>query len=132
MATKAINHYLRAVNKQMPCCGKTRRVLTEGLRQELADFAAVNPDASYEDLCRNFGPPEITASDLRESVDPADLHMTRRKRRVVLGVCVALLLVCILLLLRELWMSHQVIENGSFVIVEDALSVSPASTDSPQ
>lgn len=131
MTTKAIDQYLRAVKKQLPCCRKTRQVLTEGLRQELTDFVVANPDSSYEDLCKNFGFPEATAGDLRESIDLADLHMTRYKRHILLGVCVAFLLVCMLLLFQELWVSRLVIQNGSFNITEDSTSVVPI-TATPQ
>jgi hypothetical protein len=76
-ATKA---YLSAVGKNLTCGEATKARLLAELGEELSDFVRTFPPHSYEGLCGEFDPPDVTAARLNDGLAAAEKAAYGRKR----------------------------------------------------
>lgn len=114
----SIERYLHDVGKALPCVRKTRRTLTEGLRQELAEFAESAPGASFEMLCATFGVPKEAAAQLLDGVNENDLRRARTKKRVLVSVLLCLLLCLAFYKTWQVREAQKIIDEGPVYIIE--------------
>lgn len=85
--TNQTKRYLRQVKRGLPCSRpEKRRYLTE-LEVDVAAYLQGCPDASVEDLYRNFGEPKAVAKEFMAQLSPEQLSRKMSvKRKILVGV----------------------------------------------
>lgn len=101
--------YLHQVKKYLAVQNKDSRMLVDGLKMELAEFANANPHAAYEAFVEVFGAPDIAARELMENAMIAVDSKTIRQRRIAARLVIAALIFLLFGLTCELVsvLSHQ-------------------------
>jgi len=97
MTNPADVRYLSQVRKYLFCSHKDKKRLTEKCRTFLDSYRLENPEAVYDDIVANFGPPPEFAGVLTSEVCPdmpQDVqaqYIKRQKFWLRLAVCLAIL-----------------------------------------
>jgi len=95
--------YLAQVRKYLFCPRKDKKRLTEKCRAFLDGYRQENPDAQYDDVVSNFGPPSDFAGVLIAEACPDMLqdlqtqYMKRQKLWLRVAVCLGILAFAVLL-----------------------------------
>lgn len=99
MKSKALAQYLRKLKQALTCSRPDRaRLLSRG-RALLENFWEENPDADYEAFVTAFGPPELFAGEMLDTLDQENLKRARSRRKWVMGSVTASAAVVMLALL---------------------------------
>lgn len=84
MESKALAQYLRKLKQALTCSRPDRkRLLSQGQRL-LEDFLGENPEGGYAALVTAFGPPEVFAGEMLDTLDQEALEQTRTRRKWLL------------------------------------------------
>ena len=82
--------YKSKLRKKLLCMRKTRSKLLSEFDCMLNGFLDENPDASFNDLCNAFGPPEEMSRILMAEISGEETHKYRlqiRFKRLLAGFC---------------------------------------------
>ena len=115
MTQKSCAAYLRRVKRRLRCAGADRRRLLSGLEAELLD--AFPPDAmpSPAELEERFGAPGDLARELESALPPEVLARGLKRRRLMMGIGLAVCAVVIaLLIVYIIWLVD--LFNGYVVV----------------
>ena len=85
-----VRRYRSKLKKKLHCMRKTQCKLLGEFDCMLNGFIDENPDASFDDLCSAFGPPEEMARILMEKLSTEDNRQHRRYiriKRIVAAFC---------------------------------------------
>ncbi len=83
-------HYEKALNDQLRCTGNVKRRLLRHFRDSLEAFLEDHPSPTADDLRNAFGPPEVMANILMESVSQGDRMKYWRYQKMKRAVIVIL------------------------------------------
>lgn len=84
--------YRSKLKKHLPCMRKTRSKLLGEFDCMLNGFLDENPDASFDDLCKAFSPPEEMARILMAEISEEEARQYRLRikfNRILAGLCAA-------------------------------------------
>lgn len=84
--------YFRRVEKRLKCPRKQRRALLDKIRRAAEEFAAENPEASPEEAAEYLGDPDEVAHSLLEDIEPKALEQFEKRKKICIGILVAVLL----------------------------------------
>lgn len=88
--------YYRTIGSFLPCSRKQKKLLLNGIQENVTFYLQEHPDADIYEIENHFGTPEqIAAACLEETTTPELLHKLRIRKRIVITTCVALI-ICIL------------------------------------
>ena len=83
--------YYRTIGSFLPCSRKQKKLLLNGIQENVENFLLEHPDADIYEIENHFGTPEqIAAACLEETTTPELLHKLRIKKRILITTCVAL------------------------------------------
>lgn len=88
--------YRSKLKKKLPCMRKTRSKLLCEFDCMLNGFLDENPDASFNDLCNAFGPPDEMARILMAEISKDEVRQYRLRtkyNRILAGLCAIVFLV---------------------------------------
>lgn len=91
-----VRRYKSRLKKKLHCMHKTRRELLGKFDDMLNGFLDENPNASFNDLCTAFGPPEEMARILMAEISGEETRKYRlhlQFKRLLAGFCAAAILV---------------------------------------
>lgn len=129
--TNQTKRYLRQVKRGLPCSRpEKRRYLTE-LEVDVAAYLQGCPDASVEDLYRNFGEPKAVAKEFMAQLSPEQLSRKMSvKRKILVGVISIMAILAIVLGALACYYADSIDKfvNGYFI---DAIDELP-SADTPE
>ena len=126
--------YLSAVEHRLGCPRRQKRLLL----QKFSDSTLSELNGSYDELCAQLGQPEEVAEALMECVDPEVLCKSKRKKKIIIGISIgvvmAILLTAIVILGHYYYRARPYVEvDGHFtVITTDPVPVENDSIDFPQ
>ena len=90
--------YLQQVKQLLPYDAGQKKHCVDELDHSVDIFLKDNPDATLETIYHKFGHPEDIASSYLERVDPTKLSKsTTQKRRLIVGVLSALVIIAIII-----------------------------------
>lgn len=131
--------YKNRLRKELRCANTARERLLDSFDSTLEGYLDENPNASLEDLCNAFGPPEEMANILMEQVSSKGVAVYRRRK---LCVCVVGVLLAVALLVMALavffWKEKPIIAvdegeiidsfvvNDSVEIIDSAIIIDPS------
>jgi len=120
MMTDPFKRYLSQVRQELVCPGRDRRRLFAQAEKLVVDFAAENPQASYDDIAVAFGAPRDFATAMTADLDQEQVVKTKRGRKRLRSVIVAGVAL-VLVLISVFWYSkyresQDFNENGTLII----------------
>lgn len=88
-----LNGYIRKVSDAVDCPYKKKKIFLDELRNGVGDFLELNPDASMEEIEKQFGSPlEIAESFISES-DAFDGRIKKNIIKILLFAVIAALII---------------------------------------
>lgn len=122
MESKALEQYLHRLKRALTCSRPDReRLLTRG-KEMLEGFLEENPGSRYGALATAFGPPEVLAGEMLDTLDQEKLVQTQARRKWLLrgiaALVAAVLVFCTVFWYMQ-WSKSQEIINGDFHIVQE-------------
>lgn len=103
MTNKALEQYLKELKKALCCPQPERSRLLPQSKALLENFLEENPEADYEAFVTAFGPPEVFAGEMLDTLDRETLKCAQFRRKWVHGGVVALAAVVMLALCMTFW-----------------------------
>ena len=87
--------YKSKLKRKLQCNRATKAKLLDEFSHSLDGFLDENPDASFDDLCSAFGPPEEMAHILMDKIDDREKHAYKTQQLVLCIVAGVLAIVMI-------------------------------------
>lgn len=111
--------YKNKLRKKLRCTNTARERLLDSFDSTLEGYLDENPNASLEDLCNAFGPPEEMANILMEQVSSEEVAIYRRRKLCVcvIGVLLAVALI-VMALIVFLWKEKPFIADDEGEIID--------------
>lgn len=121
-AQRGVREYIGRLRRCLICRRATKDKLLEGFVQELQDNENTSMPGSYEELCRQYGQPEIVAKEFQEQVSSEEFRAVKTRRSIfacaaiVIGICV----ICFLLyMLYDIAINTEDLEIVETIIIHE-------------
>lgn len=89
---KELKRYYRQIRSWLPCCGKEKKAIINGIDASVKAYLEDHPQAVFADVEHHFGQPaQIAASCVDEMNTPQLLRKLRIRKRVSISVTVGVL-----------------------------------------
>lgn len=109
---KALQSYIEAVEKELPCSRKQKKILMNHLRADLeASIEAAGESPSKEKLISHFGQPKTVAEEFLKSAEYSEIKRSISSKRFVVVCIVSTCILALALILGYLIYDHWRVEN---------------------
>lgn len=106
MKNQAMEQYLKKLKKALRCPQPDKAELLAQGKALLMNFSEESPEADYEAFVTAFGPPEVFAGEMLDTLDQETLKRAQIGRKWLL--CSAAALAVILVMTATFWFAGQV------------------------
>ena len=89
--------YYKTIEDHLECPSWVRKKYMELLKNDVADFLEMNPDATMDDVCRFFGDPFDQNNELLRKVERTYFEKLRRRLIICYGLIGVLIFALILI-----------------------------------
>ena len=114
----AVRQYIKEVSDRLICPKGTKKFFMVQFEDLVCSYAAEHPEASYSELCKEFGEPEKISTDIVEKAEYREM-LKKAKKKTVLWIAVAAVAVVIIAFL--IWfIAYLIKEYGSVYTVSPA------------
>ena len=114
----AVRQYIKEVSDRLICPKGTKKFFMVQFEDLVCSYAAEHPDASYGELCKEFGEPEKISTDIVEKAEYREM-LKKAKKKTTIWIIVAVIAVAIIVFL--IWFIAYLIKTYS-----GTYAVSPA------
>ncbi|MCQ4638426.1 hypothetical protein NE619_16975 [Anaerovorax odorimutans] len=116
-----IDEYIEAVRQALYKLTPSEEFLN-ALREDLTEFLLHYPDCTFDDLVRQFGSPEIVASDfLENTMDISPQKLAHKKRiRIIIIVSLLVLLAGVIIYCIQISMQTQSIATDVIIVENES------------
>ncbi len=116
----AMNIYVKKVKKSLPVFCPDQKKFLIGLRQELQDYVTLQSDYNLDSLCAAFGTPQNMAAQFIDTLTPAEVHASQKKRKIIVIGLILLLFSTIFILTIYLHEQIQINPNRVEVTIKES------------
>ena len=93
---KKVKVYLRKIRKMIPG-GKAKEQILEQIHQAVEAYLEENPGADWDAVQERFGTPEQISASYIEGMEPDEILVKFKKKKIIVGVVVSAVIVAILI-----------------------------------
>ncbi len=115
--------YYKTVEDHLECPTWVRKKYMELLKNDIADFLEMNPDATMDDVCTAFGDPFDQHNELLRRIEKEYMNRLRRRLIVCYGIIGCLTIILIVLVV---FLSHFLSNQSRIVNFSNIYNVSKA------
>lgn len=117
-----LRHYYKTVRRLIPDGYPNKNDILRTIRQNIENYFAESPNASFDDMVQEFGTPQdVAAAFLNELPDTEIAGSLCKKKRMIHAVCFifAISIAVIVLLVYRIWY----IRENAAVTIEDTVYI---------